>query len=118
MREVERLLGVEIIDVSIELAPVGDGITSVLVPGARICFTGTVRDAAGRLLPEGELMEVALAAGLTPVKTVTKTKCDVLVAAAIGSQSGKLRKAHEIGKPVFCADEFLAWLEAKQLPAR
>jgi hypothetical protein len=33
-----------------------------------------------------------------------------LVTAEAGSQSGKARKALECGKPVFTADEFLAWV--------
>jgi hypothetical protein len=41
---------------------------------------------------------------------VTKTRCEVLVTAEAGSQSGKARKAQELGKPVFSADDFFAWL--------
>jgi hypothetical protein len=59
---------------------------------------------------------LAVAAGLTPVQSVTKTRCDVLVTAEAGTQSGKARKAMEYGKPVFCADDFFAWL-ASQPPA-
>jgi hypothetical protein len=44
---------------------------------------------------------------------VTKTRCEVLVTAEAGSQSGKARKAREYGKPVFCVDEFFAWLAGK-----
>ena len=50
----------------------------------------------------------------TPVKTVSKTRCDVLVTAEAGTQSGKARKAMEYGKPVFTADEFFAWLSAAE----
>jgi ATP-dependent DNA helicase PIF1 len=46
------------------------------------------------------------------VKTVTKTRCEVLVTAEVGTQSGKARKAHELGKPVISADEFLAWVKS------
>ena len=52
---------------------------------------------------------MAASAGLTPVKSVTKTRCEVLVTAEAGTQSGKARKALEYGKPVFTADEFLEW---------
>jgi hypothetical protein len=44
---------------------------------------------------------------------VTKTRCEVLVTAEAGTQSGKARKAQEYGKPVFSADEFFAWLAGK-----
>jgi ATP-dependent DNA helicase PIF1 len=41
---------------------------------------------------------------------VTKTRCEVLVTAEAGTQSGKARKALEYGKAVFTADEFFAWV--------
>jgi hypothetical protein len=114
LREAEHLLGVEIIDASIELGLIGGDITSVLVRGARVCFTGTAKNAAGQVFSRDKIEEIARAAGLTPVKSVTRTKCDALVTAEIGSQSGKADKAHEFGKPVFGADEFLAWVAAGQ----
>jgi len=40
------------------------------------------------------------------VKSVTRTRCEVLVTAEAGSQSGKARKAQEFGKPVLSADDF------------
>lgn len=40
---------------------------------------------------------------------MTKKRCEVLVTAEAGSQSGKTRKALEYGKAVFTAEEFLAW---------
>jgi ATP-dependent DNA helicase PIF1 len=111
LREAEKLLGVEIIDASVDSARAGEDIASVLVPGARICFTGTAQNAARRIVSRDEMMRIAVAAGLTPVKSVTKTRCEVLVTAEIGSQSGKARKAQEFGKPVFSVDEFFAWVD-------
>jgi NAD-dependent DNA ligase len=73
-------------------------------------FTGTAQNAGG-VVSRDEMMRIAEAAGLTPVKSVTKTRCEVLVTAEIGSQSGKARKAQEMGKPVFSVDEFLAWVD-------
>jgi ATP-dependent DNA helicase PIF1 len=63
------------------------------------------------------VMGIAAAAGLTPVKSVTKTRCEVLVTAEIGSQSGKARKAQELGKPVFSVDEFFAWVDKTRVDA-
>jgi ATP-dependent DNA helicase PIF1 len=117
LREAEKLLGVEIIDASVETARAGEDIASVLVPGARICFTGTAQNAAGRIVSRDEVMGIAAAAGLTPVKSVTKTRCEVLVTAEIGSQSGKARKAQELGKPVFSVDEFFAWVDKTRVDA-
>jgi hypothetical protein len=50
---------------------------------------------------------------LAPVRSVTKTRCEVLVIAEAGTQSGKARKAQEYGKPVYTADEFLAWCQRR-----
>jgi len=107
LREASRLLGVEIISESMCLEL--DDIGSVLTPGVRICFTGTVQDSAGQIVERWEMEQLAASAGLTPVQSVTKTRCEVLVTAEAGTQSGKARKAQEYGKPVFTADEFLEW---------
>lgn len=88
-------------------------IAEVLVPGARICFTGTAIDGAGRVVDRDEIERMAQDAGLQPVRTVTKTRCEVLVVAEAGTQSGKARKAQEYGKPVFTAEEFFGWLGAR-----
>ncbi|MGB2922076.1 MAG: AAA family ATPase, partial [Mycobacterium sp.] len=88
-------------------------INTILAPGTRICFTGTAQDTTGRVVERDEIERLALSAGLTPVKTVSKTRCDVLVTAEAGTQSGKARKAREFGKPVVCADDFFAWLAAE-----
>jgi NAD-dependent DNA ligase len=112
LREASELLGVEIVAESTRLE--ADDIDSVLAPGARICFTGTAQDGAGQVIERAEMEKLAEAAGLTPVKSVTKTRCEVLVTAEAGTQSGKARKALEYGKPVFTADEFLAWVSASR----
>lgn len=117
LRKAEKLLGVDILGASAETAHGTADIASVLVPGARICFTGTAQDAAGRIHSREEMMAIATAAGLMPVKTVTKTRCEVLVTAEIGSQSGKAQKAQEFGKPVFSVDEFLAWADKTRVGA-
>ncbi|MDZ4269625.1 MAG: AAA family ATPase, partial [Mycobacterium sp.] len=110
VREVEKLLGAEIVSEAMLLER--HDIGAILVPGTRICFTGTAQDAAGRIVERDEIERLARSAGLTPVRTVSKTRCDVLVTAEAGTQSGKARKAAEYGKPVLCADEFFAWLAA------
>ncbi|WP_125078988.1 AAA family ATPase [Mycobacterium sp. P7213] len=87
-----------------------DDIDAVLAPGARVCFTGTAVDGHGRVLERDEIERLAASAGLAPVRLVTKTRCEVLVIAEAGTQSGKARKAQDYGKPVFTVDEFLGWL--------
>ncbi|MGE0218027.1 AAA family ATPase [Mycolicibacterium sp.] len=108
LRAAEDLLGVEIISEAMLLA--AHDIDEVLTPGMRICFTGTAQDPSGRIVERDEMERRATAAGLAPVKTVSKTRCDALVTAEAGTQSGKARKAQEYGKPVFTADEFFGWL--------
>jgi hypothetical protein len=114
LRHVEELLGVAIIDDSVESALVGDDIGAILVPGARVCFTGTAEDERGRIVDRDEMQRLAAAAGLVPVPSVTKTRCEVLITAEVGSQSGKARKALEWSKPVFSAGEFFTWLNAAE----
>lgn len=114
LREAATLLGVEIVPDPVTAE--GGNIGEVLAPGARICFTGTAQDSAGRVVERWEMEQLAASAGLTPVSSVTKTRCEVLVVAEAGTQSGKARKAVEYGKPVFTADEFLTW--AAQVSAR
>ncbi|MFG1930010.1 AAA family ATPase [Mycobacterium sp. NPDC048908] len=114
LQKASQLLGSEIVAESTFLER--DDIGAVLTPGARICFTGTAQDSAGRIVERWEMEDLAEAAGLKPVKSVTKTRCEVLVIAEAGTQSGKARKAQEYGKPVFTADEFLQWIS--QAPRR
>ncbi|MGV0795013.1 AAA family ATPase [Mycolicibacterium sp. XJ1819] len=108
LHEASKLLGVDV--VSDAATALRHDINATLVPGARICFTGTALDPAGRVVERDEIERLAASAGLAPVRSVTKTRCEVLVTAEAGTQSGKARKAQEYGKPVFTADEFFAWL--------
>jgi ATP-dependent DNA helicase PIF1 len=112
LREASTLLGVEIVSNAVSFG--ADDIAAVLVPGSRVCFTGTAQDSTGRVVERWEMEELAASAGLKPVSSVTKTRCEVLVVAEAGTQSGKARKAGEYGKPVFTADEFLAWAASRR----
>lgn len=112
LRAVQEFLGVDMGEATAAL--VGDDIAAVLTPGARVCFTGTAEDSRGRVIDRDDMHAMASAAGLTPVKTVTKTRCEVLVTAEVGTQSGKARKALEYDKPVFSAADFLAWCESRR----
>ncbi|WP_179965415.1 AAA family ATPase [Mycolicibacterium psychrotolerans] len=116
LRDAESLLGC---DIAGDIASAGrHAADEALVPGVRICFTGIAQDEAGRIVDREEMERLAVSAGLAPVKSVSKTRCDVLVTAEAGTQSGKARKAVEYGKPVLTADEFFAWLAARpRLPA-
>lgn len=55
----------------------------------------------------------ALAAtrGLEVKSSVSRTRCDVLIAADVTSLSRKAKNAREFGKPIYAAVEFLVWAE-------
>ncbi|GAB3186667.1 AAA family ATPase [Nesterenkonia suensis] len=103
------LLGREVVTEEQLQAGAGEELHGLLAPGARICFTGEAVSADGRSWDRDQMTQLAASCGLTPVKTVTKTRCDVLVVAELGTQSGKARKAQEYGKPVLPAEHFFAW---------
>jgi hypothetical protein len=108
LHEASTLLGVDVVSGAVSVA--SHDIDAALVPGARICFTGTALDMNGRVVERDEMERLAASAGLAPVRSVTKTRCEVLVTAEAGTQSGKARKAQEYGKAVFTAEEFFGWL--------
>lgn len=78
-----------------------------LTQGMRICFTGEAV-VEGRIWKRADLWEIARRNGCEPVTSVTKKKCDLLVAADISSASGKARKARRYGKPIISVTDFLA----------
>ncbi|MBB5474155.1 energy-coupling factor transporter ATP-binding protein EcfA2 [Cellulomonas hominis] len=113
LRVLEETLGIAVVDAVVGSA--GDGrpaIGEVLRSGARVCFTGTAVDAAGRVWSRDEMTVAAVGRGLVCAAGVSRTRCDALVVAEVGTQSGKARKAKELGKPVYSAAEFFAWLAA------
>ena len=85
--------------------------SSVLAPGLRVCFTGTVVLGDGAIIFREEMEKLALDHGLLLSAHMTKTKTDVLVVAESGTQSGKAKKAAQFGKPIILAEEFLNWCD-------
>lgn len=81
---------------------------SALVPGSRVCFTGEPTH-EGRVWGRAAMEQHAAKHGLIPVANVTKTKCELLVVAEEGSQSGKACNAAKWGKPVVTAAQYFAW---------
>ncbi|MCT1833204.1 AAA family ATPase [Kocuria palustris] len=113
LQEIEAQLGTQILD--------GDqgadvDLSDVLSPGARVCFTGTAHGADGRELSRYDVESLAASHGLAPVANVTKTRCDALVVAELGTQSGKAKKAAQYGKPILAFADFLAWAEGTSSP--
>ena len=110
VREVEDLLDTAILPPGLGADDDGSRLDAILVADARVCFTGTVHDAAGRFVDKWELERLVAQLGLRWAPGVSKTRCDVLVVAEVGTQSGKARKAKEYGKPVISAEEFYDWV--------
>jgi DNA polymerase-3 subunit epsilon len=86
--------------------------TVQLMPGMKICFTGQARDSNGNDINREDLHKLATEAGCTPVDSVTKSSCDLLVSANKASMSGKAKKAREYGKPVISVEEFFGLLKS------
>lgn len=96
-----RALGIE---ATLKMTEISD---VVLKPGMRICFTGKATDKEGLEIPREILEARAMSLGMTPVPTVSKKNCDVVVAEDISSASGKAKKAREYGIPVITVSDFL-----------
>ena len=112
LRHVSTLLGT---DVTEGLAAIAEAdAAGVLVPGTRVCFTGSALDETGALVSRETMEALAIGRGLEAVTTVTKTRCDVLVVAEPGTQSTKARNAQKWEKPTLSAAEFLAWANGPQ----
>jgi NAD-dependent DNA ligase len=109
LRGVEEHFGVRVLPEGFEATgPIGTA--DVLVPGARVCFSGTVHSPRHGWLEKEQLHAMAEARGLRAVPTLTKTRTDVLVVAEAGSQSSKAKNAARWEKPVITAEEFLEWV--------
>ncbi|MFM7271383.1 MAG: exonuclease domain-containing protein [Actinomycetes bacterium] len=99
----------DLLDVPAARVPEADVLPTIdaLRAGMGVCFTGTAVDARGDAWARDRLEEVARAAGLHPVASVTRSGCDLLVAADPSSSSGKTRRARDYEVPVIGVDEFL-----------
>lgn len=92
-----------------ETASPENKVQRLLAEGTRVCFTGTALDSSDKPWSRQDMEALAKKAGLEPVSSVTKTRCEVLVVAELGSQSGKAKKARDYEKPIISAGEFFAW---------
>ena len=111
LSDVERILGEPILQDTASADEVS--LDEVLAPRTRVCFTGTTIGPDGREWGREEMHALAEKHGLAPVKNVTKTKCDVLVVAELGTQSRKAQNAQQWGKPVIEASDFFHWTNGR-----
>ena len=80
-----------------------------------MCFTGAATYTDGTELPRSQLEQIARDLGLTPVRGVTKTGCDLLAAADPATTSGKAGKARRYGIPVVAVADLLHAHPGEQL---
>ncbi|MDN6350072.1 MAG: AAA family ATPase [Yaniella sp.] len=83
-------------------------VPSLLTPGTRLAFTGR-NNLLGGPADDDRLTEICEAVNLAYKKSVTKSRCDVLVAHDPASQSSKAQKARAYGKPIISQEEFENW---------
>lgn len=112
LRAVEQHYGIDVLPSDLALGDTAD-LSAVLIPGARVCFTGEVVTEDGRFFSRDRMEGLAETSGLKPVPSVTKTRTDVLVVAEAGTQSTKSKNAVKWGKPVIVAEDFLEWAEGR-----
>lgn len=94
------------------------GTVEVILANCAVCFTGEPVDDAGEAIPRTVLEEHARRIGLTTVDSVTKSGCQLLVAADPASMSGKAAKARKFGIPVVSAESFLSANRSQTLEGR
>ena len=87
-------------------------LADLLKQGTRVCFTGTAYDGT-KTYERSDMELLAVSAGLEVKSSVTKTRCDLLIAADTSSMSVKARKARALGKPIYSATEFLTWAKVQ-----
>lgn len=75
-------------------------------PGTRVCFTGEIL-VDGAVVHRREMEAAAACHGLSPVSSVTKSGCDLLVAADTATSSAKAKKARSYAIPVISTTQFL-----------
>lgn len=116
---VARTLGMSDEVVATAIAPWrGSGASISLVAGMTVCFTGEATYTNGSELPRDLLCQRAESLELCPVSSVTKSGCDLVVAADPSSLSGKAEKARKWGIPIVDVRDFLRAEQGVEVPAR
>ncbi|QGU06438.1 DNA polymerase III subunit epsilon [Corynebacterium occultum] len=86
----------------------GVDIHEVLLPGARLAFSGG-GNILGKPRSDEELEELCAEKGLEYKGAVSKTRCDALIALDVATMSTKAKNARKWGKPIFSNDQFNTW---------
>lgn len=83
-------------------------ISELLAPGTRIAFTGR-NHLLGGPADDDRLKQLCADRELEYKTSVSKTKCDVLIAGDLASMSRKAQNAREYGKPIISQEDFEHW---------
>lgn len=83
-------------------------LAELLIPGTRIAFTGR-NDLLGGPADDDRLREICAMKGLEYKTSVSKSRCDVLIAGDPASMSRKAQNAREFGKPIISQADFEDW---------
>lgn len=89
-----------------------------LSSGMTVCFTGQATYSDGTEMPRQLLCQLAEDMELAPVPSVTKSRCNLVVAADASSLSGKAEKARRYGIPIVDLRDFLMARVGFEIPAR
>ncbi|MBN1628641.1 MAG: hypothetical protein JW990_02660 [Thermoleophilia bacterium] len=87
-----------------------------ITSGMGVCFTGQATYTDGSEMHRDLLCGIAESLGLRVEESVTKKRCDLLVASDPRSLSGKAQKARQYGIPVAAVTDFLCTQPEGEIP--
>ncbi len=85
-------------------------VSALLVPGTRVAFTGR-NELLGGPADDERLTQICNDRQLEYKTSVSRSRCDVLVAGDPASMSRKAQNAREYGKPIISQADFEAWYD-------
>lgn len=109
VQERARRAGLSNVDIDRPLEEV-QNISELLVAGTRIAFTGR-NHLLGGPADDARLIQLCGDRQLEYKTSVSKTRCDVLIAGDPASMSRKAQNAREYGKPIISQADFEDWYE-------
>lgn len=109
VQERARRAGLDGVDIN---QPVEDtqNVSDLFTPGTRVAFTGR-NELLGGPADDERLTQICRDRQLEYKSSVSKSRCDVLVAGDPASMSRKAQNAREFGKPIISQAEFEHWYE-------
>lgn len=109
VQERARRAGLDGVDIN-QPAEDTQNTSDLLTPGTRVAFTGR-NELLGGPADDERLTQICRDRQLEYKSSVSKTRCDVLVAGDPASMSRKAQNAREFGKPIISQADFEHWYE-------